>query len=143
MRFHVEAIRMPWITRLRFLVPVVVLFISAVGAEAAPETRDVPETVLVTYQARPGADAALASVIEKHWNVARKMNLVLPHHVVVRGGEEGKRYFVEIFTWRDGSIPDFAPDEITRLWSEMNRLVEDRDGRPGIDFSPVTVLNLN
>ena len=31
-------------------------------------------------------------------------------------------------------------DAIKRLWQQMSKYVEPRDGRPGIDFSSVTVL---
>jgi hypothetical protein len=107
----------------------------------APAPGDIPETVIVTYQVKRDEEAALTRVIAEHWRIAREMNLVLSTpHVVLEGGEQGKRYIVEVLTWRDGSIPDNAPDAITRLWQRMTLLVEPRDGHPGIDFSPVKVL---
>jgi hypothetical protein len=51
----------------------------------------------------------------------------------------GKTSFVEIFTWRDRDIPDSAPPAILKIWDEMNRLTENRDGRPGLDIMEVTL----
>ena len=114
------------------------LLLCGAKATAAPE---VPETVIITYQVKADAATALLQVIAKHWRVASSMHLVRSSpHVVVQGGDKAKRYIVEVLTWRDGSVPDNAPDAITRLWQEMSQYVETRDGRPGIDFSPVNVL---
>jgi hypothetical protein len=102
---------------------------------------EIPETVVVTYQVKADAETALSRVIAEHWRIARHMNLVRASpHIVLQGGDKANRYIIEILTWRDGSIPDTAPDAITRLWQEMSKYVEPRGGRPGIDFSPVIVL---
>jgi hypothetical protein len=51
----------------------------------------------------------------------------------VRGNEQGKTYFVEIFTWRDANIPDAPPAAIQNIWAEMNQLVESlAEGRASI-----------
>ena len=111
-----------------------------VPADAAvPE--DDPETVVVIYQVKPNDESALTKVIAQHWNVARRLNLVeASPHLLVQGKDQGKPYIMEIFTWRDSSIADNAPDEITRIWQEMAQLVEARQGHPGIDFSHVNIL---
>jgi hypothetical protein len=125
--------------RIHLLTLVLVQCLS--GSPAAFAASEIPETVIVTYQVKPGAEATLSRVIAQHWRVAQHLNLVRSSpHVVVQGGDEGKHYIVEILTWRDGSIPDNAPDAITQLWREMGQYVVPRDGRPGIDFSPVNVL---
>jgi hypothetical protein len=101
-----------------------------------------PETVIVTLHAKPGAEAELARVIERHWSTARKLNLVADApHVTLRGTEDGGRtYFVEVFTWRDGDIPDAAPAEIQAIWNTMNQLVEARMGGPGLKFQAGAVV---
>jgi hypothetical protein len=101
-----------------------------------------PETVVVTLHAKPGAEAQLARVIASHWETARKLNLVqTAPHMTLRGTEAGdKAYFLEIFTWRDGSIPDAAPAEIQAIWKQMNDLVEAREGKPGLDFRAVSIV---
>lgn len=101
-----------------------------------------PETVVVTLHAKPGAEAQVADVVARHWAAARRLNLVLDApHLTLRGTEAGdKVYFVEILTWRDASIPDAAPAEIQAIWAEMNRLVEARDGRPGLQINEVAIV---
>jgi hypothetical protein len=107
---------------------------------AAPQSAT-PETVMVTYHAKPGSEAALANAIARQWATATSLKLVSETpHTVVRGNEEGKTYFIEIFTWRDANTPDAAPAAIHNIWSEMNQLVESRGGRPGIDFTAVSVV---
>ena len=79
-----------------------------------------PETVLITYHPSPGNEAKLEQVIADHWATATKLGLVQPPHVLVRNGKT----LVEIFTWKDASIPDNAPPEITKIWGEMMKLIE-------------------
>jgi hypothetical protein len=116
------------------------LAVNIPRSAASPEN-SAPETVMVTYHAKQGSEAALANAISRQWATALKLKLVQETpHTVVRGNEEGKTYFVEIFTWRDASIPDKAPAAIQNIWSEMNQSVESRGGRPGIDFVVVSVV---
>ena len=101
-----------------------------------------PETVMITMHAKPGAEANLVRVIEKHWDTVRRLKMVTDApHVTLRGTEKGDRtYFVEIMTWRDASVPDAAPPEILAIWKEMNDLVEARNGQPGLDISEVSIV---
>ena len=101
-----------------------------------------PETVLVTLRAKPGAEAALQEVLARHWSMARALNLVRDEpHVTLRSAEQGnKTTFVDIFTWRDGDVPDHAPAAIRGIWDKMNSLVEARAGRPGLEFQAVSVV---
>jgi len=100
-----------------------------------------PETVMLRFQAKAGSEAELERVIARHWQTARELKLVRDGpHVTVRGTEDGKTYFVDIFTWRDAAIPDAAPPAIQAIWTEMNRLVETRAGKPGISIAEVTVV---
>jgi hypothetical protein len=116
---------------------IAVMFCCGAWSASAAE----PETVVVTLHAKPGAEAELARVIANHWDTARKLNLVqTAPHVTLRGDENGKTYFIEIFTWRDGSIPDAVPAEIQAIWKQMNDLVEALDGKPGLDFRAVSVV---
>ena len=113
------------------------------GPFAAQQPRpETPETVMVTFHAKSGGEADLARVIARHWDTARSLNLVLDTpHVTLRGTEDGdKTYFVHVFTWRDGAIPDAAPAAIQAIWTEMNRLVESRGNRPGLQFTEVSIV---
>ena len=105
--------------------------------QSAPE----PETVVITFHAKPGAEAELARVIEKHWTVARETKLVhdSPHLTLRRIEGGNKACFTDIFTWRDTGIPDNAPPAIQSIWAQMNQLVESRDGKPGLGIAEVAV----
>jgi hypothetical protein len=120
---------------------IVTILSASISPSAAAPRSAAPETVMVTYHAIPGSEPALASAIARQWAAANRLKLVLETpHTLVRGNEEGKTYFVEIFTWRDGNIPDAPPPAIQKIWTEMNQLVESRGGKPGIDFAAVSVL---
>ena len=121
-----------------FIAALVVGFAAALGA--APRDDD-PETVMITFRAKAGAERELAQVIADHWATARQLNLVQadPHVTLRTKAVAGKTSFVEIFTWRDRDIPDNAPPAILKIWDEMNRLTESRDGRPGLDITEVTL----
>jgi hypothetical protein len=124
-----------FLTALCHLRRLAVLIIAVAVAPVVLAAADDPETVLITYQVKAGEGKALERVIAEHWRVAQRMRLVLPApHIVATGGDRDRPFIVELLTWRDGSIPDNAPDAITRLWSQMNERVESRDGHPGIDF---------
>src|SRR5437762_8645611 len=100
---------------LRFVVAYLLLQGSVLGRAQSTEHL---ETVAVKYHSKAGAEIALAGVLARHWETARRLNLVQPApHVIVRGAEEADRvYLLEIFTWRDAGIPDAAPAEIQVLW---------------------------
>jgi hypothetical protein len=113
-----------------------------VCAAAGPLRAEAPETVMITLHAKAGAEAELAQVIARHWETVQRLKLATDApHVTLRGTEEGtSTYFVEIFTWRDASIPDAAPKEILSIWADMNRLVEKRNGKPGLTISEVSLV---
>jgi hypothetical protein len=102
-----------------------------------------PETVVITLHAKPGAAADLEKVVARHWETAQRLKLVQDSgHLTLRGTEEGNQVFLmEIFTWRDASIPDAAPKEIQAIWTEMNALVEPRRSRPGLTIDQVSVVS--
>ena len=128
---------------LQYVVTAAIASIAFVAASSTQPLRAAaPETAMVTLHAKAGAETELARVLERHWATARRLNLVLPEtHVTLRGTEDrDKTYFVEVFTWRDGDIPDSAPPEIQAIWADMNRLVEPRGGRPGLSFTEVSIV---
>jgi hypothetical protein len=85
-----------------------------------------PETVMVTYHAKDGSAAALARTLARHWTTVRDLKLVADERrLLVRGaGEGGRIYFVEIFTWRDASIPDDPPAAVRAIWDDLNRYAD-------------------
>lgn len=120
------------------------IFLSTFISARTPDPRAPakPETVMVTYHAKAGSEADLAKVLARQWATGRNLKLFVDApHLLVRGVEAGnKPYFVEILTWRDASVPDAPPDAIRTLWGEMNKLVESRGGRPGIEIAQVTLV---
>ena len=113
----------------------------AVGQPRPPEQ---PDTVVITLHAKDGQEELLARTIARHWDTARRMKLVrddLPHVTLRAIDGDNKMSFLEIFTWRDGSIPDAAPAPILAIWQELNGLVESRAGRPGLDINNVTMID--
>jgi hypothetical protein len=102
-------------------------------AAASMARADTPETVAVTYRFARGNEAALRRTIEKHWTTAKRMGLVTAGRQLYRGNG----FFLEIFTWKDASIPDAAPPEIRAIWSEMERLVDHSGGNRGIAIEEI------
>jgi hypothetical protein len=126
----------------RLLLLTVLAISCLAGISISKPRADQPETVMVTFHAKAGAETELARVIAAHWKTVTDLKLVATSpHLTLRGTDEsGKTYFVEIFTWRDSSIPDAAPPAIQKIWAEMNALVESRGGRPGLTFTEVSVI---
>ncbi len=103
------------------------------------------ETIHSTAHVKSGHETEYAQLSAEAWSVYRQMDLVLEKpHIVVRGTDDkGRTYFVEIFTWRSGDIPDHAPPAVRAIWNKLEAACEPRDGRPGIDFSEVTAVQID
>ena len=123
-------------------VAVAAIVVLSVTAPLVARVTDIPETVIVTVRPKPGAERDLERVMANHWSTAQRLGLVLAEpHVRIRAKDgQGKPYLVEILTWRDEAIPDNAPAEILGIWAEMNRLVEARDGHPGLEITRGTLM---
>ena len=111
---------------------------SSIAAQPRPEE---PETVMITFHAKAGAEAELAQVIARHWQTARRLKMIRETpHLTLRSAEGAQTNFVEIMTWRDASVPDAAPPDIQKIWAEMNRLVEKRGTAPGLTIEQMSVV---
>jgi hypothetical protein len=122
-----------------------VLFVAALISWQVPSfaqsKAEDPETVLVIYHVKPGAETELEQVIAKHWGTLVRLNLVRKDfHVLLRAQEADCVRFVEVGTWRDRKLHDSAPAEVQALWKEMNRFVEPRDGHLGIEITEVSLM---
>jgi hypothetical protein len=120
------------------MIAAALLFMACAPLRAAE-----PETVMLTLQAKAGAEQSLADVVARHYETAQRLDMLQPGaaHVTLRRVEsDGRVTFVEILTWRDASVPDSAPKNIRALWNEMNALVETRSGRPGLDIVEMTTV---
>jgi len=101
-----------------------------------------PETVLVTYQVKPGKERELEDVLSRTWEIYRKEGLVFSQpHVIVRTGEEDSRTrLIEIFSWVNRDAPDHAPPSVKSVWDEMQSLCEPRDAKKGIEGGEVKLV---
>ena len=121
----------------RFFLFVLLAFAALEVQAAAP-----PETIVSIMRPKAGRDADLLSAIREARGIYERLDAVTGPYTLYRAGDElGGVYFIEIFTWRSGDIPDHAPPEIKAVWDKLQSLVEKRAGRPGIEFyavAPVT-----
>ncbi len=119
------------------------LIALVLGTAIAHLRADEPETVVITLHAKPGKAVELERVVAKHFETARRLKLVQEAgHLTMRGIEQNDQvYMMDVFTWRDASIPDAAPKEIQAIWAEMNALVEPRGGRPGLTIDQVSIVS--
>ena len=100
------------------------------------------ETVIATYNVKPGSEDHFWKVFQTHWTTCRRLNLVLEEpHMILRGKDDsGKTFFVEILTWKDPDAPDHAPTEVRSIWKQLNSMTEPRDGHPKIYYPEVDVI---
>src|ERR1043166_6590932 len=94
-----------------------------------------PETVLSTFYPKPGKVAELLALLREEWSVYTRLNLVIGEHRLFRATTEGgTSYFVEIFTWKDESIPDNAPPEVQKVWADL------RANTSRLDFAEISAI---
>lgn len=119
--------------------------VLSIGFAAAQLPSAGTETIHSIAHVKPGHETEYAQLSAKTWAIYKRLGLVLDRpHVVLRGADEkGRPYFVEIFTWKSADIPDHAPPEVRAIWQQLEAACEARDGRPGIDFSEVTAVQLD
>ena len=92
-----------------------------------------------------GHETEYAQLSERAWTLYKRLGLVLDRpHVALRGADEkGRAYFVEVFTWKSSDAPEDVPAEVKAIWVQFEAACEVRDGRPGIDFSEVTAIQVD
>lgn len=97
------------------------------------------ETVMVTYHVQPGDEAEFEKLLAHAWEVYRGDHMVFAEpHTLVRQSDGRKTDFVEIFTWI--KPPDHASDTVKSIWAKEQSLCEKRNGKNGIDFSAVQLV---
>jgi len=99
-----------------------------------PACAAAPETVAVTYHFRESNEARLLDAIERQWSIGHERGYFVGDHALY----QGRGFFLEVLTWRDGSIPDDAPAEILEIWKEMDGLVDHESG--GIEIRQVRAV---
>jgi hypothetical protein len=101
-----------------------------------PET---PSTVLVTYRPRDGAVESLAELLARQRATLARLALLASTQRTFRSTDPGGRpVFLDLLTWKDAAVTGNPPPEVGSLWGELQKLVEPRDGRPGIEIQQLT-----
>ena len=107
-------------------------------------------TNICTYRVKAGAREEFLALLEKHWPTLHQHGLVTDtpalHFEAKVGGKahnESGTTFTEILSWKTADGPELAhhTPAVMAIWEPMGALVEDRDGRPGMEFPayvPVT-----
>jgi hypothetical protein len=103
---------------------------------------DKPETVMVIYHVKVGAEGEFLTVMGAAWELYRKEHMVFDQpHVVVRDLESGgQSRITEIFTWVNHEAPNKAPDSVKAVWEKEHTLCESRYGKGAIEGGEVELL---
>jgi hypothetical protein len=124
---------------------VISVCILAICAPASQLPGPGTETIHSVAHVKRGKEGDYAKLSGEAWRLYTRMGFVLDRpHIVLRGvDDKGRTYFVEIFTWKSPNIPDHAPAAVKAIWNKLEAVCERRDGRPGIDFSEVTAVQID
>jgi hypothetical protein len=102
---------------------------------------------LCTYRAKTGAEKQFEGLLARHRPTLRAAGLVTAKRpTTFRGTEDGGgTFYVEILEWKDAEAPNEAHElpTVMAVWEPMGMCVEDRDGRPGMEFPHVERLRLD
>jgi hypothetical protein len=91
-----------------------------------PRTR--PVTMLVSYYPKEGKERALLSLLRRQWPTLNRIGLVskMPQ-TLWRASDKrtGRRYFVELFEWKDGRSSGRAhrTPEVMAIWNPMTAIL--------------------
>ncbi|HKY32723.1 MAG TPA: hypothetical protein VJV23_09325 [Candidatus Polarisedimenticolia bacterium] len=106
-----------------------------------------PQTVICTYRLQNGKEAEFTRLLERHWPTLRKAGLATdtPPQIYKGKDESGKTFIVEIFSWKDEQAPGIAHQlpEVMAVWEPMGALVEERLGRPKMEFPHVQPVRVS
>ena len=109
-------------------------------------------TNICTYRVKAGAREQFVALLRKHWPALHENGLATDTPAMCFEAEiagdsrhnESGTTFVEIFSWSRADASQLAHQTpaIMAIWEPMGGLVEERDGRPGMEFPsyrPVTL----
>jgi hypothetical protein len=100
-----------------------------------------PESVLVLYTVKPGAEEELERVLECLWDNYRKERMVSRKpHTRLRWKDSAGTYILESFTLVGPFAAEHPSPEIRALWTKAHALCEERRGRPPVSYHPVEIL---
>ncbi len=110
-------------------------------------------TNICTYRVKTGARDKFVELLRRHWPVLHENGLATDTPAIFfeadvggdnRHNEQGTT-FVEIFSWSRPDAPQLAHQmpAVMAVWEPMGGLVEDRGGRPGMEFPSYRPLSLD
>lgn len=109
-------------------------------------------TNICTYRVKAGAREEFLGLLEKHWPTLHQHGLATDtpaiHFEAKVGGDphkESATTFVEIFSWSRADGPGIAHNTpaVMAIWEPMGALVEERDGRPSMEFPAYTPISFD
>ena len=102
-------------------------------------------TVMATYRVQSGKESEFEALLVRHWPTLSELGLVSEDPAqLYKGGEEGAPVYYELFSWRSAEAVGVAHEtpEVMAIWEPMGALVEEREGRPGMEFPHMAPLTL-
>lgn len=80
--------------------------------------------VIAAFKPKPGQEAALANVVERHWRVLRAEDLVTARPRYAMQAEDG--VIIEIFEWRSREAVKRAHSNaaVAAIWAEFDAVCE-------------------
>ena len=102
-------------------------------------------SVMCTFRVRPEMEPEFFELLKDHWPMLKRLNLVDDTSPVrYHATEQGRPVVVEIFTWRspEAALAAHSNPEVSEVWGRMEKMVEERDGKPMWDFPHFTLLEL-
>ena len=102
-------------------------------------------TVLATYRVVPEHETAFRDLLARHWPTLHHLGLATDDPPrILRGEEDGRPVYFELFTWRDAEAPRVAHEtpEVMAIWEPMGALTERRGERPDMEFPHLAEVSL-
>lgn len=101
-------------------------------------SQDKPQTVICRYQVKPGKEARMLELLEKHWPTLHAAGLTTDDKPVIYrsipsgkpgGGHDAPNTIVEIFSWKTGASAGLAHQtpEIMAVWEPMGAICDAMD----------------
>lgn len=104
-----------------------------------------PEIVICTYRIKKGHEEPFLKVLARHWPTLQRQGLVTEEpSLVYRGTDKSKKtFFVEMFTWKTSGAEKAHEDPaVMRIWEGMGVHMEERLGRPAMEFPHVQPVRM-
>jgi len=102
-------------------------------------------TALCTYRIKADQVEKFIPLLRQHAPTLRRLGLVTEQpSLLFRGQDEsGKSFFVEVLHWKssDGHLVAEHTPEVLAIWERMGQCVEERLGRPSMEFPQVEQLD--